>query len=252
MNCKNCNKELILDFAASGLSCPGCGTFIPIAEVCPNYNQIRELEDIKKADILLSKEDIDLKQTGEAMMLYTNALRTSSLPEELKQLVQTRAKNGIDECKRLKLYISAKKSYSGGDTQRALQSFGKIRDYKDSSIYIEKCRTKLAKQTRQQLPLNAVIGLLMPVALLITLSAFKVKLLHCIIICLAVGAATEYFSVKGGFGKTVVIILTALFAFPFTLFAILTFLVHLSTLLSLLLAFIVPAAVLFALASLDK
>lgn len=256
LKCKICGGNLVSDYLSSSCICENCGNKWAMTDMIPNIGEYSHITDkIRRAlDMLTDYEDsVKLSQ---ALGLFKSA-EEDCLKEanEVSSDLLRICKEGEEQISTFKHYSSGKNYYKKRNYYKARPEFEKVKDYKDSSVYIEKCDTQIAASRKKRIPFAVIVGMILPAVLSLFLhEAFGIHLAICIPVFLIISGLLAYGIYRGGTLSIILEIVSFLLVVPLILFSIMVYGIHMDKSLSLKIAIGVPAAlvVLFVILSETK
>ncbi len=245
LKCRICGGDLVNDYITASCACEHCGNRWAISDMIPKVKEYSHItEKLRKAVELLSdsKDRVDISRARSMLKsAEEDCLKESSdITSELLEIC-----NGAQAQAEARLsYLAGKEYFEKKNYDRARSEFEKIRDYRDSVSYIEKCDEEILVARKRRIPFAVIFGMILPALLAVALHlGFNLHIALCIPIFLAGSALFAFGIYRGGALSVIVYILSIAFIIPVVIFIILTAAFHLGRTLSIILAIGIPVAV---------
>lgn len=221
--CKICGGKLVNHYLAGSCVCANCGNKWSLEEIVPNYSQYGSVISLinEANDTLASNETVI--GASQAMLLYKSALAQCALYHDAvgAELVDE-CKKGQALAEKVKIYAGAKDAMNHKNYRKAESEFAKIPDFRDTEELAAACKKAHAAARLKMIPLDVVIGAILPAVLCIFLYLkFSLHLGIIIPIGIAFTALLAFVLYLDTDLSTVVKVLTFLVSVPFTIFLVL-------------------------------
>ncbi|MBR1862260.1 MAG: hypothetical protein IJ796_10475 [Lachnospiraceae bacterium] len=242
LKCKICGGKLVNDYSDFLCTCENCGNKWAMSDLIPNIGEYSHITDkLRRAAEMTAGSDASV-HLGEAQMLLGSAksdclkMQDTTSAELLKFINEE-----IEEISNLKQYNSAKALYEKKDFRRALSGFEKIKDYRDSEDYIDKCGEMIKASRKSRIPFAVMVGMIIPAILALFL--FEKAGLHiafCIPVFVLLSGGLGFLIYRGGTPAVIIEILSFVLLVPLLIFALLAYVFHLGKKLSLIISIAAP------------
>lgn len=242
LKCNICGGDLDRDYLSAICVCENCGNRWEMSDLIPEMAEHSHVtEKIKRAIGLLSDID-DTVNLDQALVLFKSAEDDClKLPGEVATDLLRICNDGEAQIETLKHYLLGKNAFEKTNYLKAKTEFEKIKNFKDSNQYIEKCEKEIVVSRKKRIPFAVIIGMIIPAVVSVYLhETFGVHFGICIPIFIVISVALGFLIYRGGTVAIIVEIISFIVIVPLLLFSIMAYGFHMKNALAIKIAIGVP------------
>ncbi len=240
--CRICGGNLVNDYMSASCVCENCGNRWAMTDMIPKLAEYSHITDKIRRALEMIADSQDRVSLSQAQSLFKSAeaecLKNSN--EVTSDLLKI-CNDGQTQISLLMHYSLGKDCFEKKNYTKARSEFEKVKDYKDSGSYMERCDIEIAALQKKRIPFAIIVGMVLPAVLSIALhETVGLHIGICIPIFLVVSLLLAYGIYRGGIISFIVEIISFSVIVPLLLFLLLAYGFHMQKTIALIISIGAP------------
>ena len=254
--CRVCGGDMKNDYKAGLRYCTHCGNKLDLSKADEHYKDYENIiKQLNSAETAALSDNNDLKTVNQALLAYKNALTACSLSKPMAQVEELKllCREEVEKYTKRSRFLAAKEHFENKAYTKAYEELKALGDYAEAAELAEKCAAEIQKERIKHLPYSIFAGLILPAILFFVLKEkTDISIAAALAAALTAAGLNIFVIYRGGALATLLEILSYILLVPLLIFALLAYVFHLSTALSLGIAIGAPLIIVILLAVLAE